>query len=196
VPLPPYFRGTIETPDRYQTVFADRLGSAAAPTAALHFTDDVLDALADRGVSVATVELEVGLDTFRPMAEGKVEDHRIHTERIAVPPDTVSAVDAARERGAKVVAVGTTVVRALESAAADNGRIIEFDGPTSLFIRPGYQPKVVDAVVTNYHAPRTTLLVLLDALMGDRWRSVYRYALANGYRFLSFGDAMYFEVDR
>jgi S-adenosylmethionine:tRNA ribosyltransferase-isomerase len=196
VPLPPYFRGTIDTPDRYQTVFADRLGSAAAPTAALHFTDDVLDALADRDITVAAVELEVGLDTFRPMADGKVEDHPIHTERIVVSPQTVVAVDSARERGSKVVAVGTTVVRTLESAATDNGRIAEFHGPTSLFIRPGYQPKVVDAVVTNFHAPRTTLLVLLAALMGERWRVVYRHALDGGYRFLSFGDAMYFEVER
>ena len=196
VPLPPYFKGAIDTPDRYQTVFADRLGSAAAPTAALHFTDGVLDALADRDISVASVELEVGLDTFRPMAEGRVEDHQIHTERIIVPPKTVAAVDNARHRGSKVIAVGTTVVRTLESAATGNGRIQEFDGPTSLFITPGYRPKVVDAVITNFHAPRTTLLVLLSALMGERWRDVYRHALDNGYRFLSFGDAMYFEVDR
>ena len=196
VPLPPYFKGTIDTPDRYQTVFADRLGSAAAPTAALHFTDDVLDALADREIIVASVELEVGLDTFRPMAEGKVEDHVIHTESILVPPETVAAVDFARDHDAKVVAVGTTVVRTLESAAIDNGRISEFHGPTDRFITPGYRPKVIDAVVTNFHAPRTTLLVLLAALMGDRWREVYRHALDNGYRFLSFGDAMYFEVNR
>ena len=196
VPLPPYFKGTIDTPDRYQTVFADRLGSAAAPTAALHFTDAVLDALTGRGVSVASVELEVGLDTFRPMADGNVEDHHIHTERISVSSDAVSAVAGARDRGSKVVAVGTTVVRTLESAAAGEGRIAEYDGPTSLFITPGYLPRVVDAVVTNFHAPRTTLLVLLAALMGDRWREVYRHALDNGYRFLSFGDAMYFEVNR
>ena len=196
VPLPPYFKGTIEDPGRYQTVFADRLGSAAAPTAALHFTNDVVDALTDRDVTVASVELEVGLDTFRPMADGMVEDHVIHTERIVVPPETVVAVDSARERGSKVVAVGTTVVRTLESAATGNGRIRELDGPTSLFITPGYGPEVIDAVITNFHAPRTTLLVLLAALMGDRWRDVYRHALDNRYRFLSFGDAMYFEVDR
>ena len=196
VPLPPYFKGTIDTPDRYQTVFADRLGSAAAPTAALHFTNDVLDALADRGITVASVELEVGLDTFRPMAEGKVEDHVIHTERIVVPPETVAVVDSARDRDAKIVAVGTTVVRTLESAANGDGGITEFDGPTSLFITPGYQPKVIDAVITNFHAPRTTLLVLLAALMGDRWKDIYEHALDSGYRFLSFGDAMYFEVDR
>ena len=196
VPLPPYFKGSIDDPDRYQTIFATRLGSSAAPTAALHFTDAVMEELAAREIPVAVVELEVGLDTFRPMLDGRVEDHLIHTERIVVPPETVTAVDAVRERGGNVVAIGTTVVRALESAAVGNGRIMEFEGPTSLFIIPGYQPRVVDAVVTNFHAPRTTLLVLLSALMGDRWKFVYRHALDNGYRFLSFGDAMYFEVDR
>jgi S-adenosylmethionine:tRNA ribosyltransferase-isomerase len=196
VPLPPYFKGTIDDPERYQTLFADRVGSSAAPTAALHFTQEVVDALALRGVSMATVELEVGLDTFRPMLEGRVEDHRIHTERIIVPAETVAAVDAVREAGGKVIAVGTTVVRALESAAKGDGRIGTIDGPTSLFITPGYQPTVVDAVVTNFHAPRTTLLVLLAALMGERWRTVYEHALDSGYRFLSFGDAMYLEVGR
>ncbi|MEN8238071.1 MAG: tRNA preQ1(34) S-adenosylmethionine ribosyltransferase-isomerase QueA [Actinomycetota bacterium] len=196
MPLPPYFKGTIDHPDRYQTVFADRLGSSAAPTAALHFTHDVLDSLSIRNIPVATVELEVGLDTFRPMLEGHVEDHRIHTERIVVPASAVAAVAAARLRGGKVVAVGTTVVRALESAGRRGGQISQFDGPTSLFIRPGYVPKVVDGVVTNFHAPRTTLLVLLAALMGERWRDVYAHALDNNYRFLSFGDAMYFETDR
>jgi S-adenosylmethionine:tRNA ribosyltransferase-isomerase len=196
VPLPPYFKGTIEDPERYQTLFADRVGSSAAPTAALHFTPAVVDALTRRGVSIATVELEVGLDTFRPMLEGRVEDHRIHTERIVVPQETVAAVDAVRDAGGRVIAVGTTVVRTLESAATSDGRIEAIDRPTRLFITPGYKPKVVDAVVTNFHAPRTTLLVLLAALMGDRWKSVYEHALSSGYRFLSFGDAMYIEVER
>jgi S-adenosylmethionine:tRNA ribosyltransferase-isomerase len=196
VPLPPYFKGTIDDPGRYQTIFAERLGSSAAPTAALHFTHTVLDELAARAIPVAVVELEVGLDTFRPMLDGRIEDHLIHTERIVVPPEAVAAVDATRIRGGKVVAVGTTVVRTLETAALRNGRIMEFDGPTSLFITPGYRPRVVDALVTNFHAPRTTLLVLLAALMGVKWKPAYRHALDNGYRFLSFGDAMYFEVDR
>jgi S-adenosylmethionine:tRNA ribosyltransferase-isomerase len=196
VPLPPYFKGTIGSPERYQTLFADRIGSSAAPTAGLHFTKAVVDELANMDIAIATVELEVGLDTFRPMLDGRVDDHLIHTERIVVPAETVAAVDAARNAGANIVAVGTTVVRALESAAAADGRIIEFDGSTSLFITPGYQPKVVDAVVTNFHAPGTTLLVMLAALMDDDWKAVYRHALDSGYRFLSFGDAMYFEVDR
>jgi S-adenosylmethionine:tRNA ribosyltransferase-isomerase len=196
VPLPPYFHGTIDDPSRYQTMFADRLGSSAAPTAALHFTDRVVQALKEKGVEIAGVELEVGLDTFRPMQEGRVEDHRIHTERIIVPPSTVEAVAATRERGGRVIAVGTTVVRTLESAAVGNGRIGVFDGPTSLFITPGFVPKVVDGLITNFHAPRTTLIVLLAALLGDGWRKAYEHALASGYRFLSFGDAMYVEIDR
>ncbi len=196
VPLPPYFKGSIADPDRYQTIFADRLGSSAAPTAALHFTDNVLDGLAQRGIPVAAVDLEVGLDTFRPMHDGNVEDHRIHTERIHVPESTVSAVDDVRSNGGRVIAIGTTVVRTLESAATRDGRVRPFDGPTSLFIMPGYEPRVVDGLVTNFHAPRTTLLVLLAALMGDRWKEAYAHALANGYRFLSFGDAMYIEIDR
>ncbi|MCL1588769.1 MAG: tRNA preQ1(34) S-adenosylmethionine ribosyltransferase-isomerase QueA [Actinomycetia bacterium] len=196
VPLPPYFHGTISDPSRYQTIFATRVGSAAAPTAALHFTERVMAGLAARGVEVAEVELEVGLDTFRPMHDGNVEDHRIHTERIVVPQAAVEAVAATRDRGGRVVAVGTTVVRTLESAAGGDGRIGGFDGPTSLFIMPGYEPQVVDAMITNFHAPRTTLLVLLAALMGDTWRDAYQHALDSGYRFLSFGDAMYLEIER
>jgi len=196
VPLPPYFHGTISDPSRYQTIFATRVGSAAAPTAALHFTERVMAGLAAGGVEVAEVELEVGLDTFRPMHDGNVEDHRIHTERIVVPQAAVEAVAATRDRGGRVVAVGTTVVRTLESAAVGDGQIQAFDGPTSLFIMPGYEPQVVDAMITNFHAPRTTLLVLLAALMGDTWRDAYQHAIDSGYRFLSFGDAMFVEIDR
>ncbi len=196
IPLPPYFKGTLDDPSRYQTIFARTLGSSAAPTAGLHFTDEVVDALRERKVEMTEVELEVGLDTFRPMAEGKVMDHRIHTERIHVPPSAVEAVASARDRGGNVIAVGTTVVRSLETAAAGDGLISTFDGPTDLFIVPGYRPKVVDALITNFHAPRTTLLVLVAAFMGERWRATYTYALEHHYRFLSFGDAMYIEIAR
>jgi len=196
VPLPPYFHGSIDDPSRYQTMFAERLGSSAAPTAALHFTDRVVAALVERGIILAEVELEVSLDTFRPMHDGEVEDHRIHTERIIVPPPAVEAVASARARGGRAVAAGTTVVRTIESVAIGCGLVREFDGPTNLFITPGYEPQVVDALITNFHAPRTTLIVMLAALMGDRWRAVYEHALASGYRFLSFGDAMYIEIDR
>ncbi|GMR03006.1 MAG: tRNA preQ1(34) S-adenosylmethionine ribosyltransferase-isomerase QueA [Acidimicrobiia bacterium] len=196
IPLPPYFKGTLGDSNRYQTIFAQTLGSSAAPTAGLHFTDEVVDALRERNVEMAEVELEVGLDTFRPMAEGKVKDHRIHTERIHVPPSAVEAVASARDRGGNVIAVGTTVVRSLETAAAGDGLISTFDGPTDLFILPGYRPRVIDGLITNFHAPRTTLLVLVAAFMGERWKAIYAYALEHDYRFLSFGDAMYIEITR
>ena len=194
MPLPPYFTGDLDDDDRYQTMFADRTGSSAAPTAALHFTPELVDRLVDAGIRFAEVELEVGLDTFRPMVDGDVRDHEIHTERIIVTDDAVRAVAYTRARGGRVIAVGTTVVRSLESVADGTGGITAYDGPTSLFITPGYEPRVVDGLITNFHAPRTTLLVLIAALIGDRWRDLYRHALDQGMRFLSFGDAMFLEV--
>jgi len=196
VPLPPYFKGELPDVTRYQTMFADEAGSSAAPTAALHFTDRVVGSLAARGVSIAEVELQIGLDTFRPMASETIEGHAIHTERAIVNRDAVDAVAAARVAGGRVVAVGTTVARTLESAATGDGLVREMDVPTDLFIRPGYEPRVIDGLITNFHAPRTTLIVLVATLLGDRWRTVYDHALANGYRFLSFGDSMYIEVTR
>ena len=196
MPLPPYFHGTLDDDERYQSIFAQSIGSAAAPTASLHFTPQVVDSIAQRGVDIAHVELHVGLDTFRPMTERAVEDHVIHTEHAVVPEDTVRRIAAARRRGGRVVAVGTTVIRALESAAVGPGILGPYDGPTDLFIMPGYRPRIVDAVITNFHAPRTTLLVLIAALMGPTWRDVYQSAIDRGMRFLSFGDAMFFEVDR
>lgn len=196
VPLPPYFHGSLSDPDRYQTMFAQEVGSSAAPTAALHFTPTVVSHLADRGVEIATVELNVGLDTFRPMSGVNVEDHRIHSEWIAVPQEAVDAVGRTRERGGRVVAVGTTVVRTLESVAQQDRTIVRHEGDTDLFITPGFAPTVVDAVVTNFHAPRTTLIVMIATILGDRWKDAYLHALANGYRFLSFGDSMFFEVSR
>jgi len=195
VPLPPYFHGTLDDDERYQTMFARDVGSAAAPTAALHFTPDVVDRLDDRGICMTQVELEVGLDTFRPMGEGPISDHQMHRERYTIPEVAAQAVDAARRRGSRVVAVGTTVVRTLETAATDEGAIDAGSGETELFITPGYRTKIVDAVVTNFHAPRTTLIVMIAALIGPRWREVYAHALESGYRFLSFGDAMFIEVE-
>jgi S-adenosylmethionine:tRNA ribosyltransferase-isomerase len=196
VPLPPYFHGRLESSDRYQTVFAKNVGSSAAPTAALHFSEQVVASLDEAGVEIATVELQVGLDTFRPMGEGSVEDHVIHTERLIVDDGAVAAVNRARRDGGRVIAVGTTVARALESAASGEGRIGLFEGDTDLFIRPGYQFQVVDGMLTNFHAPRTTLIVMIAAMLGIRWRDVYTYAVENGFRFLSFGDSMYIEVTR
>lgn len=194
IPLPPYFKGNLDDPDRYQTIFADRVGSAAAPTAALHFTDGVVESLDRRGIEIVEVELQVGLDTFRPMAGERVEDHRIHTEVIKVDAAAARSINRAKASGSKIVGVGTTVVRTLESAVDDTGIVAPFEGKTSLFIGPGFEPKVVDAMITNFHAPRTTLLVLISAFLGERWKDVYDHALEGGFRFLSFGDAMYIEV--
>lgn len=196
MPLPPYFHGHLDSPDRYQTMFASVVGSSAAPTAALHFTPAVVDVLVEKGVGFAEVELEVGLDTFRPMATTAVEDHSIHTERIVVDEKVAEAVKKTRTSGGRVVAVGTTVIRTLESTADGTGGVQPFSGHTGLFITPGYRATVVDAMITNFHAPRTTLLVLIAALLGDRWRDIYDYAIDNKFRFLSFGDAMYAEVER
>ena len=193
VPLPPYFHGSLDDPERYQTMFAQATGSAAAPTAGLHFTSALVERLGTGGVNVAAVELDVGLDTFRPMAAGPLTDHTMHSERYCVPDETVAAIAAARRRRGRVVAVGTTVMRTLETATDDTGAVAPGEGVSSLFITPGYRSRVVDALLTNFHAPGTTLIVLVAALLGPRWRDVYAVALERGYRFLSFGDAMFIE---
>ena len=193
MPLPPYIHIPLNDDSRYQTMFAKRLGSAAAPTAALHFTPGLVAGLRTAGISIAEVDLEVGLDTFRPISAAMVGDHKMHRESWQVPTETAEAVAACRVRGGRVVAVGTTVVRTLESAARGDGLINPGEGDTDLFISPGYQMRVVDTVVTNFHAPRTTLIVMIAALLGERWRQVYAHALDAGYRFLSFGDAMIIE---
>ncbi len=194
IPLPPYFHGTLNDAERYQTMFATTVGSAAAPTAALHFTPALVHAMRTRGIEFAEVDLEVGLDTFRPMEDGPIADHEMHRERYTVPSAAAAAIANAKRRRSRVVAVGTTVVRTLETAADSNGTILPSSGSTDLFITPGYHAKVVDAVITNFHAPRTTLIVMIAALLGPTWREVYAHALDSGYRFLSFGDAMFIEV--
>jgi S-adenosylmethionine:tRNA ribosyltransferase-isomerase len=181
VPLPPYIERPIADPERYQTVYAARPGSVAAPTAGLHLTTDVLERCRVRGVDVATVDLAVGLATFQPITAARVEDHHMHVERYDVPDATMAAV----ARAKRVVAVGTTSVRALEAAARGPQR-----GATDLFIRAPFDFRVVDLLLTNFHMPRSSLLVLLDAFCGSRWRELYDCALREGYRFLSFGDAM------
>lgn len=196
VPLPPYVRRGAELSDvdRYQTVFSREVGSAAAPTAGLHLSHQVLRRLEERGVRRASVTLHVGAGTFAPVRTADLNDHVMHTESVVVPPATAAAVAAARKRGAEVVAVGTTVVRALESAADPQrpGLVSPASGDTELFIQPGYAFRVVDAVLTNFHAPRSTLLSLMAAFAGRRRvLDAYRIALAAGYRFLSYGDAMW-----
>ena len=193
VPLPPYITTPLADPSDYQTVFAKDLGSAAAPTAGLHFSTGVLAEFADRGVDVVSIDLQVGVDTFRPIVEATVDAHRMHSERFVIPPETATAFETTRRRGGKVVAIGTTVVRALESAAVD-GQLRSGPASTELFIRPGYRFVAVDAIVTNFHVPRSTLIVLVAAFVGEtRWKRVYETALERGYRFLSFGDAMFAE---
>ena len=189
-PLPPYITAPLADAGRYQTVFARLPGSVAAPTAGLHITESVLDACRAAGAQLHVVDLAVGLDTFRPVTADRPEDHQIHSELYAVPSATMEACNAARAGGARVIAIGTTATRALESVAATG----EFAGRTRLFIHGHYEFQVVDLMMTNFHLPRSSLLLMLDAFAGPRWRELYECALDNRYRFLSFGDAML--VDR
>jgi S-adenosylmethionine:tRNA ribosyltransferase-isomerase len=182
MPLPPYITAPLTDPERYQTVFSFDPASAAAPTAGLHFTTELLERLQRQGVHTAQVELVVGLDTFKPVAADDPRDHVMHSERYSVPDEVLTMCRAAR----RVVAVGTTSVRALESAATTG----QPSGRTTMFIHRPYDWKVVDLMMTNFHLPRTTLLMMIDAFVGPRWRSLYDIAVAEHYRFLSFGDAM------
>lgn len=208
VPLPPYIHEKLNDPERYQTVYASELGSAAAPTAGLHFTPHLLQALQAGGVKVAYVTLHVGLDTFAPVTEDDPRRHKIHTEWCHLPQETADAVNATRDAGGRVVAVGTTTVRTLESATTDEQdkhrcknsqsqienrkfHIAPFSASTSLFILPGYEFKVVDALITNFHLPKSTLLMLVCAFAGrEKVLAAYETAIREGYRFYSFGDAM------
>ncbi len=190
VPLPPYITTPLEQPERYQTIYADRIGSAAAPTAGLHFTEGVVRGLKERSIDMTSVELRVGLGTFRPIAVEDVTQHAMHEEWFHVSEAASEAVDRARMRGGRVVAIGTTVVRTLESVAAGDGRIEPGSGETNLYLTPGATFNIVDRLVTNFHLPGSSLLVLLAAFMGPGWRAVYETAVHRGYRFLSFGDAM------
>ncbi|QQR75424.1 MAG: tRNA preQ1(34) S-adenosylmethionine ribosyltransferase-isomerase QueA [Holophagales bacterium] len=194
VPLPPYIKRPDAAADRerYQTVFAARPGAIAAPTAGLHFTPQLLDRLAARGIARATVTLHVGIGTFKPVTVDLVHEHRMDEERYEVPEATARAIAETRARGGRIVAVGTTVVRTLESvAAAHDGVIVAGSGRTALFITPGFAFRTVDALLTNFHLPRSTLLLLVCALGGrDRVLAAYREAVACGYRFYSYGDAM------
>ncbi len=186
-PLPPYIRGWTGDPERYQTVFADTEGSAAAPTAGLHFTPELLNRLAAAGVRLTTVLLHVGLDTFRPVTEADPRKHHIHREWFEVPQEAQRAIEAAKARDARVVAIGTTVVRTLETWAAAGAT----QGWTDLFILPGHRFRTVDAMVTNFHLPQSSLLMLVSAFAGrDHVLAAYADAVRREYRFYSFGDAM------
>lgn len=189
VPLPPYITETLDDEDRYQTMFAERLGSVAAPTAGLHFTPEVCQSLKDRGIELVSVELRVGLATFRPISADVIVDHEMHTETYHIEPQTWDRVQQTKRDGGRVVAVGTTVVRALESASQSG----ELTAETSLFINRSFHWKTVDVLLTNFHMPKSSLLVLLDSFMPGRWKELYEYAKNAGYRFLSFGDCMLVE---
>jgi len=185
-PLPPYITQRLDDVTRYQTVYAHDERSAAAPTAGLHFTPELLTAIRRRGIRIEEVELVVGLDTFKPVTVDDPLDHVIHAERYRVPHSVMEVCAATREKGGRVIAVGTTAARALESAATTGVS----EGNTNLFIYPGYEWKIVDRLMTNFHMPRTTLLLMISSFVGPRWRNVYAEAIERGYRFLSFGDAM------
>jgi S-adenosylmethionine:tRNA ribosyltransferase-isomerase len=199
VPLPPYIHEKLSDPERYQTVYSRDVGSAAAPTAGLHFTPQLLDKLREKGVKIAYVTLHVGLDTFAPVTEENPEEHKIHTEWCELPQETADLINQTKQFGGRVIAVGTTSVRTLESAAqspaAKNQKLIaSFIGPTNIFILPGYQFKVVDAMITNFHLPQSTLIMLVSAFAGrEKILETYNLAIHEGYRFYSFGDAMFIE---
>jgi S-adenosylmethionine:tRNA ribosyltransferase-isomerase len=192
-PLPPYIHTPLTNPERYQTVYARTPGSAAAPTAGLHFTPRLIESLRAQGVQFAAVTLHVGLDTFAPVTEDSPQEHRIHSEWCELPPATADAVNAARAAGGRVIAVGTTSVRTLESAAAASprGEIQPFSGSTSLYILPGFTFLAVDGMITNFHLPKSTLIMLVSAFAGrKKVLDAYLAARQAGYRFYSFGDAM------
>lgn len=194
MPLPPYIRRGDEDADRqrYQTVFARRPGAVAAPTAGLHFDTAMLERVREAGVETARITLHVGAGTFQPVRAERLAEHVMHAERVFVDEDTAAAVNRTRDNGGRVVSVGTTVVRALESAATGDGRVRPFSGRTRLFIRPGYRFRVVDALLTNFHLPESTLLMLVCAFAGtDNVLAAYRHAVARRYRFFSYGDAMF-----
>lgn len=191
VPLPPYIHKELDDPEKYQTVYAREAGSAAAPTAGLHFTPELLGAIAAKGVHIVPVLLHVGLDTFRPVREENIEEHQMHSEWFAVSEEAATRLNRQREQGGRWVAVGTTVTRVLESATDERGRIAAGSGWTNLFIRPGYRFRGVDVLITNFHLPRSTLLMLVSALAGrELILQAYQEAIRLRYRFFSFGDAM------
>jgi len=194
MPLPPYIKEKLEDKNRYQTVYSKIEGSAAAPTAGLHFTDELLEKIRQKGVKTAFVTLHVGLGTFRPVSVDNIEDHHMHSEYYEVSKETADIINETRKTGGRIVAVGTTSVRTLESVAAADGTIPVQSGDTQIFIYPGYKFKAVDALITNFHLPESTLLMLISALYDrEHIMKAYEVAIAENYRFFSFGDAMLIE---
>ena len=192
MPLPPYIKEKLEDKNRYQTVYSKIEGSAAAPTAGLHFTEELLEKLRQKGVKTAFVTLHVGLGTFRPVSVDNIEEHKMHTEFYQVSKETADIINQTRKNGGKIICVGTTSVRTLESSSKDDGTVVAGSGDTSIFIYPGYKFKTVDALITNFHLPESTLLMLISALYDrDSIMKAYQEAINEKYRFFSFGDAMF-----
>lgn len=191
MPLPPYITAKLENKERYQTVYSNEIGSAAAPTAGLHFTPEQLDEIRAMGVSIAYVTLHVGLGTFRPVKEDKVLDHKMHSEHYQLTEENAKIINETKANGGRVIAVGTTSCRTLESIATFRGKIEAADGWTNIFIYPGYQFKVLDGLITNFHLPESTLIMLVSAFLGyDKTMQAYKTAVEEKYRFFSFGDSM------
>ena len=194
MPLPPYIKEELQDSERYQTVYSKELGSAAAPTAGLHFTKELLAEIADMGVKICYVPLHVGLGTFRPVKADKIEDHEMHSEFCIVPEETAETVNAVKRAGGRVIAVGTTSCRTLESFTTEDGTLQATSGWTNIFIYPGYKFKCIDALITNFHLPESTLIMLVSALAGrENILNAYNTAVKERYRFFSFGDAMMIE---
>ena len=191
MPLPPYITEELKDRERYQTVYSHELGSAAAPTAGLHFTDELMDRLRAKGVKIAYVTLHVGLGTFRPVKVDDVTKHKMHSEHYEIPKETADLIKQTKQNGKRVIAIGTTSCRTLESVAAEHGEIIPCEGFTDIFIYPGFEFKVLDGLVTNFHLPESTLIMLVSAFAGyDNIMNAYKTAVDERYRFFSFGDAM------
>ena len=194
MPLPPYIHEELKDKDRYQTVYAKYRGSAAAPTAGLHFTEELLNKIEQKGIQIANVTLHVGIGTFRPVKEETVEKHHMHSEHYYIKKEDVDKINTAKENGKRVIAVGTTSCRVLETIADENGHVKEAEGDTQIFIYPGYKFKILDGLITNFHLPQSTLLMLVSALAGkDYVLKAYNEAVKEKYRFFSFGDAMFIQ---
>ena len=192
MPLPPYIHQKLQDKDRYQTVYAKYEGSAAAPTAGLHFTDELLEKIKQKGVEIANVTLHVGIGTFRPVKEENVEEHKMHTEHFYIKDEDVEKINKAKRTGHRIIAVGTTSCRVLESIADENGYVKQIETDTGIFIYPGYKFKCIDGLITNFHLPESTLIMLVSALAGKEFvMKAYEEAVREKYRFFSFGDAMF-----
>ncbi len=192
MPLPPYIHETLKQKDRYQTVYAKYEGSSAAPTAGLHFTEDLLKKIQEKGITIANVTLHVGIGTFRPVKEELVEDHKMHTEHFYIKQEDVEKINKAKKESRRVIAIGTTSCRVLETIADENGLVKTTEGDTQIFIYPGYKFKCIDGLITNFHLPQSTLLMLVSSLAGREFiLRAYNEAVKEKYRFFSFGDAMF-----